>query len=475
MLYTAGEVNKRRWLMLSVVLIGPFMATLDSSIVSVALPTMAVSLGIGMGAIQWVVTSYLIVISSTILIFGRLADIKGKKTVYQYGFIIFSIGSLLCGISKGVEFLILSRVIKAVGGAMIMSCSQGIITSIFPTEERGRALGLSGTTVALGTMLGPAIGGVMVGLLGWESIFLINVPIGVVAFLLGMKLLPEDIKANNESFDFLGALLFAAAIFALFWSMLSAEKLGWSNIKIIISFAAAVISFIVFYIWERKIQHPMVDFELFHNKLFTVSILCAFISFTVIFCTNIIHPFYLQDVLRLNPEKAGMLMIIYPFTVALVAPVSGYLSDKMGSEVLTLLGLCSTAAGLGVMSFLNVNSTYLNIILSMAVLGIGNGLFQSPNNSLVMSTVPRVKLGIAGSINALTRNLGMVFGIAFSLTLLYNKMSLKAGYAVDSYITGREDIFIYAMKFVYRTAAVICILGILLTLSRIFQKREVTA
>jgi EmrB/QacA subfamily drug resistance transporter len=472
MIYAEQEINSRRWLILAVVLIGPFMSTLDSSIVSVALPTMAKQLGVGMGAIQWVVTSYLIIIASTILIFGRIADLKGKKAVYQYGFLIFSIGSLFCGISGTITTLVISRVVKAIGAAMTMSCSQAIITSVFPGRERGRALGLSGTTVALGTMIGPPLGGLMVGLFNWESIFLINVPIGIGAFLLGIKLLPKDVRENNESFDMLGAILFLISIVALFWSMLSAESLGWRNKYILFSFLVALICFAAFYLWERKVEHPMLDFTLFHNKLFTLSIFCAFISFMVIFCTNIIHPFYLQNAVKRAPETAGMLMMVYPISVAFIAPISGYLSDKIGSEILTLLGLTLTASGLLAMSFLSLNSTYVSIIIKASLLGIGNGLFQAPNNSLVMSSVPRYKLGIAASINALIRNLGMVFGIAFSLTLLYNRMSFKIGYAVNSFVEGREDVFIYAMRFVYRTAALICIIGIFLTLARVTQRKR---
>lgn len=472
MIYAEHETYGRRWFILAVVLIGPFMATLDSSIVNVALPTMAQNLGVSLGSIQWVVTSYLIVIASSILVFGRIADLKGKKLVYQYGFLVFSIGSLLCGISKNLSFLVLARVIQAVGASMTMSCNQAIITSVFPGTERGRALGLSGTTVALGTMVGPPLGGIMVGAFSWESIFLINVPIGIIAFLFGAKLLPKDIKETDESFDLTGALIFAVSILALFWAMLSSEQMGWNNKFIIGAFIVAIISFIVFYFWEKRITHPMLDFTIFSNKLFTVSIFCAFTSYMVIFCTTIIHPFYLQNALKAAPEKAGLLMMVYPISVALTAPLSGYLSDAMGSEILTLLGLIITTTGLLLMSSLSLSSSYLLIILKVAVLGIGNGLFQSPNNSIVMSTVPRHKLGIAASVNGLIRNLGMVFGIAFSLTLLYNRMSAKIGYNVDNFVEGRADIFIYAMRFVYRTAAVISFIGAVLTLIRLLQRKN---
>lgn len=464
------KVLKNRWFILVVVLIGPLMATLDSSIVNVALPIMASKLFVGMGDIQWVVTSYLIVISSTILFFGRIADLKGKKNIYQYGFLLFSIGSLLCGISKTIRFLIIARIVQAIGAAMIMSCNQGIITAVFPKSERGRALGLSGTTVAVGSMIGPPLGGFIVAVFNWEVIFLINIPIGIIAFLLGQKLLPKEEIKNKEKLDIKGALLFAVSIISLFWAMLSGEKLGWINSKIVLSFIIAVVTLIVFYFWQNKEEHPLISFELFHNSLFTVSILCGFISFMVLYCTNIINPFYLQNVLKISTTEAGLLLMVYPLSIALIAPISGYLSDRIGSEIPTMIGLTLTTFGVFSMAFLKENSTHLDFMLRMVLLGAGNGLFQSPNNAIVMSSVPSNKLGIAGSINALIRNLGMVFGIAFSLTLLYNRMSFKIGYNVNSFVKGREDVFIYAMKFVYLTAASICTVAIIISFIRFLNR-----
>lgn len=467
------EVYKNRWKILSVVVIGTFMSTLDSSIVNVALPDMAERIGVGINTIQWVVTSYLIVISALVLIFGRIADLIGKTRVFQYGFVVFSIGSLLCGISTTISFLILSRIIQAIGAAMTMSSNQGIIAATFPANERGRALGLSGTTVAIGTMLGPPLGGIMVEYINWESIFLVNVPIGIVAFILGQKILPkEDIKESSGAFDFKGAALFIVFIVTLFWAMLSGEKLGWTNIYIISSFAIAVVCLIAFYLLERKSDNPMVDFSMFENKLFNVSIFCAFVSFTVIFCNNIIHPFYLQYVMDISPGRAGILMMVFPICAGIAAPISGYLSDIIGSEILTFFGLAFTTVGLILIGFLNTTSTYIEIVSRIAILGFGNGIFQAPNNSIVMSLVHRSKLGIAGSINALIRNMGMVFGIAFSVALLYNRMSSEIGYKVLSFVPGRPDIFIHAMKFVYLTAAAICVWGMILTILRIKVRRR---
>lgn len=469
------KIYKRRWIILTVVLLGTLMATLDSSIVNVALPDMSSKLSVELGEIQWVVTSYLIVVSAFVLIFGRVADIIGKSKVYQYGFLIFTIGSLLCGLSGTVRFLIFSRIIQAIGAAMTMSSNQGIIAATFPPNERGRALGLSATTVAVGTMLGPPVGGIMVELFNWQSIFLINIPIGIIGYLAGRKILTMEEKSQGPIyFDLKGSIIFIIFVVSLFWAMLSGESLGWGNYKIIISFIISAVALVSFYFVEKQVEQPMLDFKMFHNKLFNLSIFCAFVSFVAIFCNNIIHPFYLEYIMNISPGKAGILMMIFPISAGTIAPISGYLSDKIGSELLTVLGLFATTVGLLLVGFLNTTSTYFDIVVRVAVLGLGNGLFQSPNNSIVMSLVPRDKLGIAGSVNALVRNMGMVFGIAFSVALLYNRMSAKIGYNITSFVPGRHDVFIYAMNIVYIAAASICAIGMILTIIRMIKRRSVS-
>ncbi|NEU03915.1 MFS transporter [Clostridium senegalense] len=457
-------IHNNRWLILAIVVMSPFMACIDSSIINVALPIMAKDLGTSMAGIEQVVTSYLIIISATILIFGRLGDIKGKTNVFKYGFLIFVLGSLLCGISNTLNFLIFSRVIQAIGAAMTMSTSQGIITQIFPLNERGRAIGISGTFVALGTLLGPPLGGLIISVVSWEYIFLINVPIGIVAFIAALKYLPKDTTTSNQTLDIKGALLFLVCVITLFWAMLTGQQIGYGNIKIILSFVIAVICFILFIRLELKIENPMVDLSIFKNKTFSINIFCAFVAFIGISCINIIQPFYLQDVLKLSPAKTGFMMMAYPIVLTIVAPLSGYLSDKIGSKILTLIGLIITTLGLIGMSTLNENSTFIIIISILAVVALGSGLFQSPNNNLVMSSVEKSKLGIAGGINALIRNLGFVFGVSIATSILYNRMSYKIGYRVLSYVEGREDVFIYGMRWVYIIAAIGCFTGFLISL-----------
>jgi MFS family permease len=245
---------------------------------------------------------------------------------------------------------------------------------------------------------------------------------------------------------------------------------GFTDPYILFGFIVAAISFITFILVESKRQDPLLQLDMFKNRLFSLSIFCGYITFIAIFCSNIIQPFYLQNVMAFTPQHAGLILMIYPLILTVVAPISGTLSDKIGSEILTFIGLSLVSAGLLLMSTLNEHSSILSLMLFTAIMSMGMGLFQSPNNSLIMSTVEKNKLGIAGSINALIRNLGMVCGIALATTLLYSRMSDKIGYRVTDFVEGRNDAFIYGMQTVYITAAVICAVGTILTLIRLVRK-----
>ncbi|QCX33683.1 MFS transporter [Caloramator sp. E03] len=463
--------DKSRWFVLIIVVMSTFMSALDSSIVNVALPKMAKALEVTTANIQLVATSYLIVIAGTVLIFGRLGDMFGKTKIFKYGIGLFTIGSFLCGITSSFPILIIARVVQAIGAAGTMANNQGIITEVFPSNERGKALGFSGTAVALGSLVGPGLGGLIVGVASWEYIFLINVPIGLVALFFSYKLLPKGNEKAKEKMDIIGSVLFMLTIVPLFITLNQGLNRGFKNPIILFGFITSVISLVSFVLVERKRKNPLIELQIFQNKLFSLSIFCGFISFVAIFCNNIILPFYLQDVMVYTPQHTGLILMIYPAILTVVAPVSGHLSDKIGSEILTFIGLMLISIGLLLMSTLNENSNLINLIMFIVIISIGMGLFQSPNNSLVMSTVPKNKLGIAGSINALVRNFGMVCGIALATTLLYSGMSFKIGYRVTDYMAGRSDAFIYGMKIVYITAAIICFIGTILTFLRLKSKK----
>lgn len=469
---TNEKIYKNKMLILINVVLMTFMATLDGSIVNVALPTMANKLSVTSETIAWVVSSYLITIAGTILIFGRLGDLIGKTKIFMIGIVIFTIGSLLCGISNSFPFLIIARVVQAIGAAGTMATNQGIITQVFPSNERGKALGISGAFVALGSMAGPPIGGLIVGSLSWQYIFLINVPIGIFVFILSQKILPKSTKSVSEKLDTRGAVLFAVFIVALFGSIIIGEDYGYSQPIIIGMFTISVISFIIFIIVEKKTPTPLLQLSLFNNKLFSLSIFCSFISFVAISSSTIIQPFYLQNTMKYSPGFTGIIMIVYPLVMAVVAPISGRVSDKIGSEILTFIGLLLNCIGLFLMSTLTEFSSLYMLIIYIIIMSIGNALFQSPNTSLIMSNAPKNMLGISGSVNALTRNLGMITGISLSVLILYSRMSSKIGYDVSNYVEGRDDVFVYGMKGAYFTASAICAVGALLTAIRLLNKRK---
>ncbi|WP_414733233.1 MFS transporter [Acetobacterium carbinolicum] len=464
--------EKNKWPILLIVVMSTFMATLDSSIVNVALPQMARAMDVDTSQIQLVVTSYLIVIVGIILIFGKLGDMLGKTRIFTFGIALFTVGSLLCGITSSFPVLIGARIVQAVGAAATMANNQGIITQVFPATQRGKALGLTGTSVALGSLVGPGLGGIIVGASSWEYIFLINVPVGVVVLFFAIKLLPRSNKKATVRLDALGAALFMLSIVPLFVALGQVQSLGFTNPLILAGFIVSIGSFIAFIRVEQKRENPLIPLYIFKNKLFSLSIFCAFITFVGLFCNNIIQPFYLQDVMIYSPEQAGLMMMIFPLVLAVLAPVSGHVSDKIGSELLTFIGLLLISLGLFLMSTLTEQSTLTTMVIFIVVLSVGMGLFQSPNNSLIMSTVKRDQLGIAGSINALVRNMGMVTGIALATTLLYGSMSAELGYRVTDYVAGQNGAFINGMSNVYITAAVICLFGAVLTFLRLLRKRS---
>ncbi|MHB1125583.1 MAG: MFS transporter [Bacillota bacterium] len=445
-----------KWWVLANVATGTFMATLDGSIVTVALPTISAGFRANLEVLQWVITAYLLTISSLLLVFGRLADILGRKKVYSTGFLVFVVGSLLCGFATNVGMLIATRIIQAVGASMLMANGMGLVTSAFPPQERGRALGTVGLFVAVGSLAGPSLGGLLVSAFGWPSIFLVNLPVGIIGYVMGQYILPlEPAVAKRERFDLPGALLFSIGIVTLLLGFSNGQRLGWSSPLVIAVLTGAVLLLILFYMNERRVDSPMIDLNLFRNRIFFTGTVAALISFVAMFCANILIPFYLDGVLRFTPKQIGLAMTPFPLGMALVAPFSGWLSDHIGPIALTTGGMAVNALGLVLLSFLGPSASFFQVGFYLAMLGIGMGMFQSPNNSSIMGSVPHHKLGIAGGINALVRNVGMVTGVAFAVSLF----TALGGNSHPG--TAREvAVFISSMSTVFRIAAVISLIGL---------------
>jgi EmrB/QacA subfamily drug resistance transporter len=410
-----------QWLIFGVVATGSFMATLTSSIVNVALPSITASLKTDLPTAQWVVTAYLLAITSLLPLMGRFGDVWGRRKIYGFGFLGFTAGSLLCSISPSIGILIAARIVQAVGAAALMANAPAIVTGAFPLSERGKVLGMIGTAVALGTLSGPSLGGVLVGTLGWHSIFIVNIPIGVIGYLGVWLILPLDRNQHRENIDYLGAALFTSGMISFLLVITHGAQWGWISLPSILSCVIALIAFTLFVHHEQKVPHPMIDLSIFRIWAFLAGNLSGVFSFMALFSNTMLLPFFLHDVLAYSPSQIGLIMSAFPLVMAITAPVSGTLSDKMGPVALTTTGLGLMALGLVITAYLQPASALWVIMTAQALMGLGNGLFQSPNNNSVMSAVQPNQLGIAGGINALARNLGMVCGTAISVSILENR------------------------------------------------------
>ncbi|MDO1605277.1 MFS transporter [Lactobacillus sp. YT155] len=457
------DLNPNRWKILIAVNLFTFMSVLDGSIVNIALPVMSKDLHVPMNKAEWVVSIYLIVICAFLILFGKIADSVGKTKIFQLGGLLFIIGSLLCGISVSFEFLLFSRVVQAIGAAMTMCTNNGIITEVFPANERGQALGWVGSFVALGSIAGPGLGGMILAVFPWGYIFLVNVPVGVLAYIFGRIYLPKKENTTPSKIDFQGFAYYFIAIISLFGAIFVGQEIGFGDLRIIAAFLVAVIMFIVFVLRSNKTKNPLINFSIFKNGNFTISLLVGFLIFVTNFFFNVISPFYFQNALGFSAAHAGYMLMIFPLVQVIVAPFAGRLSDRFNSMLLTIIGLSVIFICQLFLITVGLDTPLWTIMIFIGLFGFGNGVFQSPNNSIIMSSVDFKYLGIAGSLNALARNMGMVIGISLATTILFSSMSHSAGYKVTTYLASHPDFFISGMHVVFISAAIICFVALILT------------
>ncbi len=379
-----------------------FMSTLDGSIVNIAMPIMSKELSVTASQIEWVVSIYLIIISSLLMFFGRLGDVVGKTRIFKIGTAIFIIGSLIAGINLGLPFLLFARGVQAVGAAMAMSNSFGITTSSFPINQRGRAMGFIGTFVALGSVAGPAVGGLILNYLPWNYIFWINVPIGIIAILLGLKSLPKDVPVSaNAPLDWLGTLEFVVFIVTFFFAILRGQAIGYTHPIILGALLIAVVSIILFIRTEKQLKHPLLDFSIFKYSDFTFGLIAALLVFINGFFYNVLMPYYLVNARGLSSRLSGVLLSIIPLTMVIFGPIGGVLADKFNSTKITIIGVTLVLLAQFLIMGFQLGTPFWYFIFTSIVTGIGIGMFQSPNNASVMSAVPSNRL--EGSLAVLMR------------------------------------------------------------------------
>ncbi|MCD1294941.1 MFS transporter [Methanocella sp. CWC-04] len=459
------EVHEDRYIILVIVLIGIFMAVLDGSIVTISLPTITGYFDVNVSQSQWVVTAYLIAMTSLLLIFGRISEYTGKTKLFFIGFAIFSLSSLACGISDELYKLIIFRIAQAIGASMVFSISTAIIVQAFPDNERGRALGFVGTTVALGGIMGPILGGYIVDTLGWQYIFLVNVPIGIILLTVAFKFLKlKEMKAKNFNMDVTGALLLILTVVSLM--MFLGDLAGNYNVNgvmiayvlvFILSAAALVIS-------ETKHSYPIVDFSVFKVRKFAFSNLSLLINFVIVFMFNFLMPFYFEGVKDFRPSQVGQVLIIIPMIMSIASPISGWIYDRYQSIYHSSLGMLMMAVSLLMIGYFASRMDVTMILASFVLFGIGNGLFQSPNNSEVMGSLPMSKSGTASSMIATVRNMGMTLGVSFG-SILLSVFLINSGFTGPALYAGK-DILSAAISNVLYAGGILGIIGVITSMMR---------
>ncbi len=462
-------ITKKKWVIFSLVAIAVFMSTLDSSIVNIALPVIMKDLKVPLTTIEWIPMIYLLTVSSLLLSFGRLSDIKGRRWVYCRGFFIFSIASLLCGVSPDAKWLIAARSLQGIGAAMLMACSPALVVDTFPVSERGKALGMVGTVVAAGLTAGPVLGGLIINFFSWRAIFLINIPIGIVSAILAFRILKGgkgDI-VRREPFDWKGALLLAFGLSLFVMALSHAYDWGFISVRTLLFLIGSIFSLIWFLQIEKGMDYPIFQTSLLSIRLFSLPVISAAILFVSLFTMVFLMPFYLVHPYGFSIDKVGYTMVI-PFTfLFFISPLSGYISDRIGSRMLCTLGMLLMSIALFYLSQLTSSSTYISVAWPLALVGIGTGIFISPNNSTIMSAIPQAHRGVASGAVATSRNIGMVIGVALS-GLIFNSIfhTLSGGLTLKVYKPELEAFFMTSFKWAMLTGGSVAGIGVIVSFLR---------
>lgn len=403
------------------------MATLDSSIVNIALPTLTREFSTELSQVKWVVIIYLFIITCLLLPFGRISDQYGRKLIFQSGLLIFTIGSVLCGLSPTLFLLVMARALQAVGAAMLMANGPAVITSAFPSSERGAALGVMAMVVSAGLISGPSLGGLLITHFGWRTIFWVNVPVGLIGISMVYRFFSRDSTARTPmQFDWAGAILQTLLLIS-FILLFDPPRISISGSAPFplprwgVGVVTLTLAFLFFSV-ERQASSPLFDLSLLKNRTFRSANLASFFMFVSFSAVSVLMPFFLQEVAHLTPRHVGLMMTAIPFTVFVIAPISGRLSDQLGSRDLSVAGAMVAAISLFAMAGIIGNGIHEDsqpvfIVIALCAVGLATGLFQSPNNNAIMGAVPTAKLSVASALLATIRNLGFVTGTGLSTAL----------------------------------------------------------
>jgi EmrB/QacA subfamily drug resistance transporter len=453
--------STEKHIVLLIAILAGFLTPFDASAVNIALPTIGSAFHMDAISLSWVATAYLLASAVFLVPFGKIADIWGRKKVFLWGICVFGAASFIMTLVATEHQMITVRIIQGIGAAMIYGTAIAILTAVFPPGERGKALGIYITSVYLGLSLGPFLGGVLTDQFGWQSIFYINVPIAIAAaILIVWKLRGEWAECRGEKFDLAGSLIYSVALVSLMYGFSVLPDVSGEILVV------AGVLLVGFFVWfEQRLTHPVLNMQLFFkSRVFAFSNIAALINYSATYAVAFLLSLDLQYTKGFSAEYAGFILIAAPFFQMVVSPFAGRLSDKYDSLILSSLGMGLTAFGLFLFVFLDQTTPLWYIIVVLIILGIGFGLFSSPNINAIMSAVDKKYYGVASGINSTMRLLGQMLSMGIAMMLF-------------SIIIGQVEItpanypqFTQSLHWAFIFFTVMCIAGIFASLAR--GKRE---
>lgn len=438
------------------------MGAMDSSIVNVTLPLLSSVFRVDVPTIGWIAIAYQLASTSTLGTFGRMTDIFGRRSIYLTGFGVFVLGSALCGLANSALSLILFRAFQGIGSAMLVANSMALVTSVFPSQQRGTAIAFLETSVSAAFTIGPTLGGLLQSWLGWRSVFYVTVPIGLTGFLLAFAIIADPPReAVRRPLDLPGAICLSAALTGLLLTLTrgvgeepSASVYRWLALP-------ALIFLVLFVVVESRTADPIIELGLFRGRVFAGANAAKVFAYCAMSSVTFLMPFYLEQALGFSPTQTGLGMTALPIALAAGSMIGGPLSDRFGSHVLAPIGMLVASSGAVVLTRITPSFGYWPAMVAMLLVGLGMGLFIVPNDSAIMGAAPRDKLGVASGILATTRNLGLSTGIAFAGTLLAGRVQVYQAGAAAAGIP-----FVAAYHDVYGVTIAMCFAAMVLSLFR---------
>lgn len=436
---------------------GVFLSALDASIVNVSLYTMEESFNVALSAIQWVIVAYLLVMTSTMPLMGKLGDRFGKRKIFQLGMLVFIAGSFGCAISIGFEMLVIARIFQSLGAAMISANGLALVTYFTTPQNRGRAIGMNSIVLAAALATGPVLGGILTQHFGWQSIFLVNLPIGIIGYLIVQYIVPKTKLVEETRFDTIGAALFFSFLFLLIYyvSISTNADLITGSILII----GTLISFIAFILRERSFEAPVITIEVLTDKKISTSIFSALLSYMGMIPISFLLPFYLQEALGFSQSLTGIFLVVQPVVISITGPIAGFASERINAKFQTTIGLIVQVSGLVFLAFSIPN--VIMMALGVAIMGTGLSFFSVANGNFIMTSAPKKYMGVVSALTNIARTTGFsvatavattIFGLFFAIT---NPWGFRSGPIFSSAYGDAVISTIWMFSFLVIIAAII--------------------